>query len=200
MRARRVVSRAIPLSRMSLNRNEHVCPRVFASMLDQRVITRKRCCCGEKSRGFAGGFAEDSRGFVLFFGGFAATYEMICENKMRLVYFTHWAQRCVAGPSRVRTWHCGAEASPSLGPATSLCAQRTKPQKLCQNPHETREASGAPCNPALNIGKWAMGNGRGVSMNRGGSTTFGASDSNIKSGVAKGCGAAGLQRGGEHCQ
>ena len=102
MRARRVVSRAIPLSRMSLNRNEHVCPRVFASMLDQRVITRKRCCCGEKSRGFA--------------GGFAASYEMICENRMLLVYFTHWAWRCVAGPSRIRTWHCGAEASPSLGP------------------------------------------------------------------------------------
>ena len=47
----------------------------------------------------------------------------------------------------------------------------------------------APCNPALNIGKWEMGNGSGVSMNRGGSTTFGTSDSNIKSGVAKGWGA-----------
>ena len=31
-----------------------------------------------------------------------------------------------------------------------------------------------------------MGNGSGVSMNRGGSTTFGASDSNIKSEIAKG--------------
>ena len=28
--------------------------------------TRKRSCCGEKSRGFAGGFAEDSRGFAVF--------------------------------------------------------------------------------------------------------------------------------------
>ena len=59
------------------------------------------------------------RGFErirFFFGGFAATYEMICENRMLLVYFTHWAQRCVAGPRRMRTWHCGAEASPSLGP------------------------------------------------------------------------------------
>ena len=28
--------------------------------------TRKRSCCGEKSRGFAGGFAEDSRGFACF--------------------------------------------------------------------------------------------------------------------------------------
>ena len=121
--------------------------------------------------------------------------------KFRLALDLYLAQRstvCLKSlRSRASARHpppCGQKdpwdpTGPLGTPATNLCAQRTKPKKLCQNPHEAREASGAPCNPALNIGKWAMGNGRGVSMNRWGSTSFGASDSNIKDGVAKGWGA-----------
>ena len=56
------------------------------------------------------------------------TSEMICKNKMLLVCFALWAQRCVAGPSRIIPWHCGAEVSPSLGSATSFRAQWTKLQ------------------------------------------------------------------------
>ena len=85
MRARIMVSRAIPLPEMNHHRNEHVCSTSWIN-----AYQKTQWLWGEVQR-IRRRIRKGFESIRICFGGFAATYEMICENRMRLVYFTHWA-------------------------------------------------------------------------------------------------------------